>query len=97
MESELARGESKVVSNKIVDSSEKRTQTIVAEDTEEQRYSSRVENTEPLFVQNVQDISRTVNESIPFNDFLSDNAGQNTTRWREKLSRNDDDPSSGIS
>ncbi|XP_044748046.1 protein O-mannosyl-transferase Tmtc3 [Coccinella septempunctata] len=95
---ELTREESKVVSNKIVDSSEKRTQTVVSGDSEEQRYSSRVVNTEPLFVQNVQDISRTVNNNIPFNDLISDKTEQNTSRWRDrKLARNDDDPSSGMS
>ncbi|XP_045479364.1 protein O-mannosyl-transferase Tmtc3-like [Harmonia axyridis] len=94
---ELNREESRVVSNKIVDSSEKRTQTVVTGDSEEQRYSSRVVNTEPLFVQNVQHIT-SVNDNLPFNDLISDKNEQNTSRWRDrKLANNDDDPSSGMS
>lgn len=47
--------QSKVVSNKSKET-ERKTEPVVSGDSEEQRYSSRVVNTEPLFVKNVNNI-----------------------------------------
>ncbi|KAI4462443.1 tetratricopeptide repeat [Holotrichia oblita] len=44
---------SKVVSNKSIDETERKTRPVVTGDSEEQRYSSRVVNTEPMFVKHV--------------------------------------------
>lgn len=84
---------SKVVSNKSADSTQKKSEPVVSRDSEEQRYSSRVVNTEPLFVNNVEEVSYpeySVEETIG-ND-------QNTSKWNEKrLGSDNDDPSSGMS
>lgn len=48
--------ESKVVSNKSIDETERKTEPVVSDDKEQQRYSSRVVNTEPLFIKNVDNI-----------------------------------------
>ncbi|ENN82738.1 hypothetical protein YQE_00894, partial [Dendroctonus ponderosae] len=47
--------ESKVVSNKSVDENEKKTEPVISRETEKQRYSSRVVNTEPMFLKSIGD------------------------------------------
>lgn len=93
---------SKVVSNKSIDETERKTQPVVTGDSEEQRYSSRVVNTEPMFVKHVD------NTII---DFIDDVHEENTSQEAEIPATEDfkyktefpheatdsDDPSSGMS
>lgn len=95
---------SKVVSNKSIDETDRKTQPVVSKDSEEQRYSSRVVNTEPMFVKNVdnteyanknyvddlQDFTSNVNEAILSN--FSKSRYQNP-----RTGTDNDDPSSGMS
>lgn len=85
---------SKVVSNKSIDETDKKTKPVVTGDTEEQRYSSRVVNTEPMFVNDVDNIENSdysVDEST-FSGSTSFNIG----KWTE-VGTDKDDPSSGMS
>lgn len=87
----------KVMSEKKVDGTERRTEPVVSGDSEEQRYSSRVVNTEPLFVKNV-DNSKYVDDTVKFEDFVSEKVAKNTSNIKKRLvGHDDDDPSSGMS
>lgn len=85
---------SKVVSNKSIDETDKKTKPVVSSDTEEQRYSSRVVNTEPMFVKDV--------DNMKYNDYpgdessLSGSTSLNLDEWNE-VGTDNDDPSSGMS
>ncbi|XP_066245654.1 protein O-mannosyl-transferase Tmtc3-like isoform X1 [Euwallacea similis] len=81
---------SKVVSNKSVDENEKKTQPVVSKDTEKQRYSSRVVNTEPMFVKNLDSTQEYPNLTIEgeVGGPSKDNSSRRT---------DEDDPSSGMS
>ncbi|XP_022904598.2 protein O-mannosyl-transferase Tmtc3-like [Onthophagus taurus] len=83
---------SKVISNKSIDETDRKTQPVVTGDSEEQRYSSRVVNTEPLFVNHVDNII----------DDLDDDDGEGSVeRGRQRklgeFGADNDDPSSGMS
>ncbi|XP_074026010.1 protein O-mannosyl-transferase Tmtc3 isoform X2 [Leptinotarsa decemlineata] len=85
---------SKVVSNKSIDETDKETKPVVSGDSEEQRYSSRVVNTEPMFVKNVDSIDYvdySVNEA-PF----VESSDSNRSEWGD-IGTDRDDPSSGMS
>lgn len=85
---------SKVVSNKSIDETEKKTKPVVSGDSEEQRYSSRVVNTEPVFVKNVDNIDY-VDYSV--NDVsYTESTEYNRSGWVEAATDRDD-PSSGMS
>lgn len=87
-----SKEKSKVVSNKSVDENEKKTQPVTSKDTEKQRYSSRVVNTEPMFVKNL-DSNEYPNLTIESQEERVQNASS-----QEKRSRSDkDEPSSGMS
>lgn len=85
---------SKVVSNKSIDEREKKTKPVVTGDSEEQRYSSRVVNTEPMFVKNVDNIDY-VDYSVRDVSY-SESTNYNTSKWSE-TAEDKDDPSSGMS
>ncbi|XP_018562802.1 transmembrane and TPR repeat-containing protein CG4050-like [Anoplophora glabripennis] len=89
------REKSKVVSNKSIDEREKKTKPVVSGDSEEQRYSSRVVNTEPMFVKNVDNIDY-VDYSVRDVSY-SDSTDYNTSKWSETAAEDMDDPSSGMS
>lgn len=96
---------SKVVSNKSIDETERKTQPLVTGDSEEQRYSSRVVNTEPMFVKHVD------NTEIDFiddnmhdqNSINKNNKGSSNSKLMNKNNKSpdegtdNDDPSSGMS
>lgn len=86
---------SKVVSNKSVDENEKKTQPVISKDTEKQRYSSRVVDTEPMFVKNLD------NNEYPNLTIEGENQEghvQNASSQEKRRSRPDkDEPSSGMS
>ncbi|CAH1967227.1 unnamed protein product [Acanthoscelides obtectus] len=84
--------QSKVVSNKSVDESDKKTEPVVTRDSEEQRYSSRVVNSEPVFIKDVNDMSYI--DNISFGE--STNNKSNKKNWSE-VGNDRDDPSSGMS
>lgn len=91
---------SKVISNKSVDETERKTQPVVSADTEEQRYSSRVVNTEPMFVKNVNDIEYIDDNFIEEIQHIDEESTSNlsSTRRISKIPGTDnDDPSSGMS
>lgn len=86
---------SKVVSNKSVDENEKKTQPVISKDTEKQRYSSRVVNTEPMFVKNLDN-----NEypNLTIEGESQEGHIQNASSQEKRRSRSDkDEPSSGMS
>ncbi|CAH0560711.1 unnamed protein product [Brassicogethes aeneus] len=84
---------SKVVSNKSADVTDKKSEPVTSKDSEEQRYSSRVVNTEPLFVNNIEDETMSY-----YNVEDMSNIEQNTSKWSETNQGSDnDDPSSGMS
>ncbi|KAF7280203.1 hypothetical protein GWI33_006296 [Rhynchophorus ferrugineus] len=85
---------SKVVSNKSVDENEKKTQPVVSKDTEKQRYSSRVVNTEPMFVKNIDD---TKDYSFPTEKSVDNTNERNTSNLARRKGSDNDDPSSGMS
>lgn len=90
---ESTKGQSKVVSNKSIDESDRKTQPVVTGDSEEQRYSSRVVNTEPMFVKNVDNIDYV--EDVEFSDDKEQNVSK---KWNYgKIGNDNDDPSSGMS
>lgn len=92
------KGRSKVVSNKSIDDNERKTTPVVTGDSEEQRYSSRVVNTEPLFVKNVDNIDYMDDPSdISFSDNRSDKSLNNKLNNNNNLGTDNDDPSSGMS
>lgn len=91
---------SKVISNKSVDETERKTQPVVSADTEEQRYSSRVVNTEPMFVKNVNDIEYVDDNFIDEITHIDEESTSNLSSSRRisKIPGTDnDDPSSGMS
>lgn len=94
----VSKEESKVVSNKSIDETERKTEPVVSGDTEEQRYSSRVVNTEPLFVNNVDDATEYTESNYVSNVELKE---QNVSRFGNKrhglVGTDSDDPSSGMS
>lgn len=83
---------SKVVSNKSIDETERKTAPVVSGDTEEQRYSSRVVNTEPLFVQNV-DNSEFSTDDVQTHE---KNVSRFESKNRNFVGTDGDDPSSGM-
>lgn len=86
---------SKVVSNKSVDENEKKTQPVISKDTEKQRYSSRVVNTEPMFVKKLDN-----NEypNLTIEGESQEGHIQNASSQEKRRSRSDkDEPSSGMS
>lgn len=88
---------SKVVSNKSVDENEKTTQPVISKDTEKQRYSSRVVNTEPLFVNNIDNTNEYPNLTIE-SEAATNAAKHNSSKPDMRQSGSDkDDPSSGMS
>lgn len=89
------REKSKVMSNKSIDEREKKTKPVVSGDSEEQRYSSRVVNTEPMFVKNVDNIDY-VDYSVRDVSY-SESTDYNTSKWSEASAEDVDDPSSGMS
>ncbi|XP_057659425.1 protein O-mannosyl-transferase Tmtc3-like [Diorhabda carinulata] len=85
---------SKVVSNKSIDETDKKTKPMVSGDSEEQRYSSRVVNTEPMFVKNVDNPD-------DFEDYVLNDKGfteitEHNNVWND-VGNDKDDPSSGMS
>lgn len=100
-EGEDYNNKSKVISNKSIDESERKTQPVVATDTEEQRYSSRVVNTEPLFVKHVENsdidfIENIHNQNDPTDD--DKNIHNRVTKNKSHRKQSDrDDPSSSMS
>ncbi|XP_060530397.1 protein O-mannosyl-transferase Tmtc3-like [Cylas formicarius] len=84
---------SKVVSNKSIDENEKRTQPVVSKDTEKQRYSSRVVDTEPMFVKNVDNT-----EYASFTEYNESGTEISSNRSTQSDVGSDvDEPSSGMS
>ena len=92
------KGRSQVVSNKSIDESDRKTRPVVTGDSEEQRYSSRVVNTEPMFVKNVDNIDYVDNdaEKVDFPDSTDQNVSH---KWNHGkiIGTDNDDPSSGMS
>ncbi|ERL91949.1 hypothetical protein D910_09272 [Dendroctonus ponderosae] len=88
---------SKVVSNKSVDENEKKTEPVISRDTEKQRYSSRVVNTEPMFLKSIDDANEL--HSLEVEEVASSKKVEhNTSSSDRRRSRADkDDPSSGMS
>ncbi|XP_050298329.1 protein O-mannosyl-transferase Tmtc3-like [Anthonomus grandis grandis] len=88
---------SKVVSNKSVDENEKKTQPVISKDTEKQRYSSRVVNTKPLFMKNIDNSSEYPNLTVE-SDASARKAERNASNVKSRPTGADkDDPSSGMS
>lgn len=87
---------SKVVSNKSIDETERKTEPVVTGDTEEQRYSSRVVNTEPLFVKNVDNIDY-VDSTFNEVELKEQNVSKYESKRRNLVGSDSDDPSSGMS
>lgn len=92
----ISKEESKVVSNKSIDETERKTAPVVSGDTEEQRYSSRVVNTEPLFVQNVDNIEYVDSSLVDEIDVKEKNASKLAGKSRSFVGTDGDDPSSGM-
>lgn len=95
---------SKVVSNKSIDETERKTQPVVSGDSEEQRYSSRVVNTEPMFVKNIDNINYaddSFEENVDdYTSNLNEASLSNFSKTRYTTARagsDNDDPSSGMS
>ncbi|XP_050507448.1 protein O-mannosyl-transferase Tmtc3 [Diabrotica virgifera virgifera] len=91
---ENPKEKSKVVSNKSIDETDKKTKPMVSGDSEEQRYSSRVVNTEPMFVKNVENVDEFVDYSMNEEEFVE--TTENSNNWNE-VGNDKDDPSSGMS
>lgn len=91
-----SKEESKVVSNKSIDETERKTAPVVSGDTEEQRYSSRVVNTEPLFVQNVDNIEYGDSSFVDEADVKERNVSKFESKKRGFVGTDADDPSSGM-
>lgn len=90
----ISKEKSQVVSNKSIDENDKKTTPLVTGDSEEQRYSSRVVNTEPMFVKDVDNIEHgdySLDEST-----FSGSGNLNFRKWNE-VGTDNDDPSSGMS
>lgn len=87
---------SKVVSNKSIDETERKTEPVVTGDTEEQRYSSRVVNTEPLFVKNVDNIDY-VDSTFNEVELKEQNVSKYESKRKNLVGSDSDDPSSGMS
>jgi tetratricopeptide (TPR) repeat protein len=93
------KGRSQVVSNKSIDESDRKTRPVVTGDSEEQRYSSRVVNTEPMFVKNVDNIDY-IDDDLGEVNFPDDTNDQNVSnKWNHGkiVGTDNDDPSSGMS
>ncbi|XP_044255134.1 protein O-mannosyl-transferase Tmtc3-like [Tribolium madens] len=96
-EVEIEKSRSQVVSNKSIDESDQKTRPVVTGDSEEQRYSSRVVNTEPMFVKNVDNIDY-VEEDLEEVEFKEGKEQNISNKWRHgKVGTDNDDPSSGMS
>ncbi|EFA01829.1 protein O-mannosyl-transferase Tmtc3 [Tribolium castaneum] len=96
-EVETEKSRSQVVSNKSIDESDRKTRPVVTGDSEEQRYSSRVVNTEPMFVKNVDNIDYVDEDlgEVEFEEGMEQNV---SNKWRHgKVGTDNDDPSSGMS
>ncbi|RZC36371.1 transmembrane and TPR repeat-containing protein -like [Asbolus verrucosus] len=93
------KGRSQVVSNKSIDESDRNTRPVVTGDSEEQRYSSRVVNTEPMFVKNVDNIDYIGNDLEKINFSESANDQNISSKWNHGkiIGTDNDDPSSGMS
>lgn len=88
---------SKVVSNKSADENEKKTEPVISRDTESQRYSSRVVNTEPMFLKSIDDSNEFHSfevEEVVLPKKMDHNASSSD---RRRSRADDDDPSSGMS
>lgn len=88
--------QSKVVSNKSIDETERKTAPVVSEEREEQRYSSRVVNTEPLFVQNVDNVDYVDSSYVDEVDVKKKNVSKLESKKRGFVGTDGDDPSSGM-
>lgn len=88
---------SKVVSNKSIDETDRKTEPVVSGDTEEQRYSSRVVNTEPLFVKNVEDADYAESNFVSDVDQKEQNVSRFSSKRNGLSGTDNDDPSSGMS
>lgn len=88
---------SKVVSNKSIDETERKTEPVVSGDTEEQRYSSRVVNTEPLFVKNVDDTDYVASNFVSDVEPKEQNVSRFSSKRHSLVGTDSDDPSSGMS
>lgn len=91
---ENSKEKSKVVSNKSIDETDKNTKPMVSGDSEEQRYSSRVVNTEPMFVNNVDNIDDYVGYDVVEEELAETTEYPNS---RIEAGSDKDDPSSGMS
>lgn len=91
-----SKEQSKVVSNKSIDETERKTAPVVSEEREEQRYSSRVVNTEPLFVQNVDNIDYVDSSFVDEVDVKKKNVSKSESKKRGFVGTDGDDPSSGM-
>lgn len=91
-----SKEQSKVVSNKSIDETERKTAPVVSEEREEQRYSSRVVNTEPLFVQNVDNIDYVDSRFVDEVDVKAKNVSKLESKKRGFVGTDGDDPSSGM-
>lgn len=91
-----SKEKSKVVSNKSIDETDRKTAPVVSGDTEEQRYSSRVVNTEPLFVQNVDNIDYVDSSFVDETDVKNKNGSKLESKKRGFVGTDGDDPSSGM-
>ncbi|XP_017781119.1 PREDICTED: transmembrane and TPR repeat-containing protein CG4050-like [Nicrophorus vespilloides] len=98
LEQEVSGDEqSKVVSNKSKET-ERKTEPVVSGDSEEQRYSSRVVNTEPMFVKNVDNIDYAYVDSSEYSARGSSVSNFSQTRLKStRVGADNDDPSSGMS
>lgn len=91
-------------SNKSIDGSERTTQPVVSQDLDEQRYSSHVVNTKPVFVKNTEKINyvdeATANQpKEKFNKKVSRKRASDEHRLPSNynMAADGDDPSSGMS
>lgn len=94
-------------SNKSIEETERTTQPVVSQDSDKQRYSSHVVNTEPVFVKNIDNINYVENAIAerPREEFddeeASQSAGKKLPRQMHAPAYNvgtdGDDPSSGMS
>lgn len=93
-------GKRKVVSSKSFDETERKTEPVVSGDSEEQQYSSRVVNTEPMFVKNIEHIEYPpfVDDEDNYSSTLNDRRNFSKSKYLSKtIGTDSDDPSSGMS
>lgn len=101
-EDEDLESRSKVVSNKSIDETERKTEPVVSADSEKHQYSSHVVNTEPMFVKNIEDVSYInapfVDDEDEYSTTLSDSRNFSKSRYvSSTVGADNDDPSSGMS